>query len=99
MLRTQPPHVVAEPRDRPGPADPLSDHRRRHVRRRSASSCRTSGSNGVNDVGTAGRSYFGGRSEANARATVDLPDPQIPRDLTLRNTVRDQPPDQSPILH
>ena len=64
-----------------------------------ASSCRTSGSNGVNDVGTAGRSYFGGRSEANARSTVDLPNPQIPRDLTLRNTVRDQPPDQSPILH
>ena len=26
-------------------------------------------------------------------------DPQVPRDLTLRNTVRDQPPDQSPILH
>ena len=65
----------------------------------SASSCRTSGSNGVNDVGTAGRSYFGGRSDANARSTVDLPIPKIPRDLTLRNTVRDQPPDQSPILH
>ena len=41
-----------------------------------ASSCRTSGSNGVNDVGTAGRSYFGGRSEANARSTVDLPIPR-----------------------
>ena len=41
-----------------------------------ASSCRTSGSNGVNDVGTAGRSYFGGRSEANARATVDRPIPR-----------------------
>ena len=39
-------------------------------------SCRTSGSNGVNDVGTAGRSYFGGRSEANARSTVDLPIPR-----------------------
>ena len=33
----------------------------------------TRGSNGVNDVGTSARSYFGGRSEANARATVDLP--------------------------
>ena len=41
-----------------------------------ANSCRTSGSNGVNDVGTAGRSYFGGRSEANARSTVDLPIPR-----------------------
>ncbi len=41
-----------------------------------ASSCRTSGSNGVNDVDTAARSYFGGRSEANARSTVDLPIPR-----------------------
>ena len=40
------------------------------------SSCLTSGSNGVNDVGTADRSYFGGRSDANARATVDLPTPR-----------------------
>ena len=40
------------------------------------SSCRTNGSNGSNDVGTAGRSYFGGRSEANARSTVDLPTPR-----------------------
>jgi hypothetical protein len=41
-----------------------------------ASSCRTSGSNGVNDVATAGRSYLGGRSDANARSTVDLPTPR-----------------------
>ena len=41
-----------------------------------ASSCRTSGSNGVNDVVTAGRSYLGGRSDANARSTVDLPTPR-----------------------
>jgi hypothetical protein len=34
-------------------------------------SCRTNGSDGVNAVGTAGRSYFGGPSEANARAIVD----------------------------
>ena len=39
-------------------------------------SCRTSGSNGVNAVGTAARSYFGGRSEATARATVDRPTPK-----------------------
>jgi hypothetical protein len=70
-----------------------------------ARSCRTSGSKGVNsgskgvnEVDTAGRSYFGGRSAANARSTVDLLIPRS-RDLTLRNTVRDEPPDQSPILH
>ncbi len=32
VLGTQPPDVVAEPRDRPGPADPLREHRGRHVR-------------------------------------------------------------------
>jgi hypothetical protein len=41
-----------------------------------ARSCRTSGSNGVNAVGTAGRSYFGDRSEPHARATVDRPTPR-----------------------
>ena len=40
------------------------------------SNARTSGSNGSNEVGTGGRSYFGGRSEANARSTVDLPIPR-----------------------
>jgi len=40
------------------------------------SSCRTADSNGVNDVGTRGRSYLGGPSEANARLTVDLPTPR-----------------------
>lgn len=38
-----------------------------------AKSWRTNGSNGANAVATAGRSYFGGRSEASARATVDRP--------------------------
>lgn len=42
----------------------------------SLSSWRTAGSNDVNDVDTAGRSYFGGRSDANARSTVDLPIPK-----------------------
>ena len=42
----------------------------------SFNSCCTSGSKGVNAVATAGRSYFGGRSEANARATVDRPMPR-----------------------
>ena len=41
-----------------------------------SSSCRTAGSNGVNDVGTAGRSYLGGPSDATARATVDRPTPK-----------------------
>jgi hypothetical protein len=38
-------------------------------------SYRTRGSNGVNDVRTAGRWYLGGRSEANAGSTVDRPIP------------------------
>ncbi len=41
-----------------------------------ASSSRTSGSNGVNAVGTAGRWYFGGPSEASARRTVSRPIPR-----------------------
>ena len=40
------------------------------------SSCRTCGSNGVNDVDTVGRTYFGGPCDANARSTVDLPIPR-----------------------
>jgi len=40
----------------------------------SNTNARTLASNGVNDVGTAGR-YFGGRSEASARSTVALPIP------------------------
>jgi len=41
----------------------------------SDTNARTLASNGVNDVGTAGRSYFGGPSEASARSTVALPIP------------------------
>lgn len=37
---------------------------------------RTLASNGVNEVGTGLRSYFGGRSEATARSTVALPIPR-----------------------
>lgn len=37
---------------------------------------RTLDSNGVNEVGTGLRSYFGGRSEATARTTVALPIPR-----------------------
>ena len=65
----------------------------------SASSARTRGSNGENDVGAGLRSYFGGTSDATARATVDLPIPSCTSDLPLRNPVRNQPPDQRPILH
>ena len=42
----------------------------------SISNCLTNGSNGVNAVDTAGRSYFGGRSDATARATVARPIPR-----------------------
>jgi len=41
-----------------------------------ASSCRTTGSNGVNADGTGGRPYLGGRVEVTARSTVDLPIPR-----------------------
>lgn len=60
------------------------------------SSCRTSGSNGVNDVGTSGRSYFGGWSGANGRSTVGLPIPESLATWRCGNTVRDPPPDESP---
>ena len=60
---------------------------------------RTSGSHGVNAVANAASSYLGGRSQANARATVARPIPKIPQNLTLRNTIRDQPTHQRPILH
>ena len=63
------------------------------------SSARTSGSNGVNDVGTARslvlRWPVRGQRPLDRRPT----DTQIPCDLPLRNTVRNQPPDQRPILH
>jgi hypothetical protein len=62
-------HVVAEPPDRARPPDPLGQHRRRHVRH-SVSSARTRGSNTVNDVGPAARSYRGGASEFTALMTV-----------------------------
>ena len=76
MLRTQPPDVVAEPGDRPRPARPARRSPWPACPVLASSSCRTNGSNGVNDVGTAARSYFGGRSEANARSTVDRPIPK-----------------------
>jgi hypothetical protein len=43
----------------------------------SARIARTSGSNGVNEVAAGLRSYFGGRSDASARTTVDLPMPRF----------------------
>ena len=65
----------------------------------SASNARTLASNGENDVGCAGRSYFGGLSDANARSTVARPIPNCLSDLPARNTIRDKPPNQRPILH
>lgn len=64
---------------------------------------RTSGSNGVKDVGTTGRSYLGGRSEANARSTVDLPTPDPARPDAAEHRPRPaaesepNPPLRSPI--
>jgi hypothetical protein len=52
----------------------------------------------VKAVGTVARSYLAAGPRPN-RLDRRLTDPKIPGDLTLWNTVRDQPPDQSPILH
>ena len=61
--------------ERPVPADPLGDHRRRHLRELRQQRRAPAASNGENDVGTGLRSYFGGTADATARATVDLPIP------------------------
>jgi len=45
----------------------------------STSNARTRASNGENDVSIGGRSYFGGRSDASALSTVDLPIPSCSR--------------------
>jgi hypothetical protein len=77
---------------------PLSDHRGRHVRRHGEQ---------------LPHHRLGRRERRRNRRPLVLrrphrghrprdrrpPHPQIPRNLTLRNTVRNQPPDQSPILH
>ncbi len=70
MLRTQPAHVVPEACDRPRPADPLGAQRGR-ISDAPFNNSRTRGSNGVNAVGTARRSNFGGRSEASRLLTYE----------------------------
>ena len=74
IVRPQRAHVVPEPCNRPGPADPFGDHRRRHLRVL-GHTARTLASNGVNAVGTGARSYLGERSDATARSTVARPTP------------------------
>ena len=98
MLRSQPPDVIAEPTDRPGLTDPLGDHRGRHVRRVLQQLPHGRLKRG-NDVVTAGRSNFGGLSEANARATDDRPTPRSR--ATWRcgtpSATSPNPPQRSPI--
>jgi hypothetical protein len=101
VLGSQPSHMSRNQGDRLVPLDPLRDHRRRHRRvlRRNAL---TRPSNGVNDVGCAGSSYFGGRPGANALSTADRPIPQLPCDLPLRNHPRraaDRCPVSTEIIH
>lgn len=97
LLTPNAPDLLAGPSSRPSPTDPLSEHRRRHIRG-VLEQLPHPGSNGVNDVGTANRLYFGGRPDASARATV-APDPKS------RAPCRGGPPSatnrriQSPILH
>ena len=98
MLRPQPPHVVPEPGDRsrssrparrsPSPASPgCPQQHRPHPR-----------SNGVNDVGYRRPLILRRPIRSHRPRHRRPPDPQIPRDLPLRNPIRDKPPDQRPIL-
>lgn len=43
------------------------------------------GADHINVVGARRSSSFGGLSEASAHATLELADPRVPRDLTLRH--------------
>ncbi len=98
MLGPQPPHVVPEPRDRPDPADPLRDHRRRHLRMlgkdRSHPPLKRRERRRHHRALVLRRPIRGQR-------TVHCcpPDPQLPSDPPPRNPIRDKPPNQRPVLH
>ena len=98
VLRTDRPHTVLQDRHRVRPPDPLGDHRRGHVRgrdqqlphRRLERRDRRRHRRPL-----VPRWPLRGHSPRDRRPS----DTQVPGDLTLRNTIRHQPPDQSPILH
>jgi hypothetical protein len=98
VLRSEPPHVLPEPRDRPRPLDAFRDHRRRHLRmlRQQRPHSRLERREGRR----LRRPHILRRSLRSQRPINRRPaDTQLPRDLPLRNTLRDQPPDQRPIFH
>lgn len=98
MLRPQQPHVVAEPADRPSPPNPLRDHRRGHVRRRREQLSHRRLER--RERRRHHRPLVPWRPVRRQRPLDSRPaDAQVPRDLALRNTVRNQSPNQSPILH
>ena len=98
MLRPQPPHVLSEPGDRPRPLDPLRDHRRRHrrmLRQQRSDSRFERGERRRLRQPLILRRPVRRQRPIDRRPTY----PQLPRDLPLRNSVRDQPPNQRPIFH
>ena len=99
MLGPQTPDVVAEPGDRPRPTDPLGDHRRRHVRRLLERLAYGRFERRERRRHRPGRSYLGGRSEASALSTVDLPIPRSRATWRRGTPSGTSRPDQSPILH
>lgn len=93
VSRPQPPDVLAESGERTPPVDPLGGHVQRrghqlpHRRLERRERCRH------RRPLVLWRAVGGHRSRQRRP-----PDAKVPRDLTLRNTVRHQPPDQSAIL-
>ena len=70
MLRSQTGHVLTEPRRRPRPADPLREHRRRHLRELGQQRPHPLLERRERRRLAGARSYFGGSVDATALATV-----------------------------
>jgi hypothetical protein len=98
VLRPQPPDVIPKPRDRPVPADPLREHRRRHLRvllEQRPHPCLKRRERRPRRPPLILRRHVRGDRPRDRRP----PDAKIASNLPLRNPVSDQPPDQRPILH
>ena len=97
VLGTQPLHVVAEPPDRPAPAHPLGQHRRRHVR--GLLQQRPHPRLEHRERRRPRRPLIPRRRIRVHRLDHRGPrDPQPLRDPCLRHPLSSQPPDQRPVL-